>query len=48
MIGDRLYGNVSLAQRAFQEVTKLLDEQTGQKGQGIIHGLLENSGQGQV
>jgi hypothetical protein len=41
-------GDKAQAQRAFQEVTKLLNEQTGKQGQGIIQETLGNSAQGQV
>lgn len=41
-------GEKAQAQRAFQEVTKLLNEQTGRQGQGIIQETLGNSAQGQV
>jgi len=41
-------GDKAQAQRAFQEVTKLLNEQTGKQGEGIIQETLGNSGQGQV
>jgi hypothetical protein len=41
-------GEKAQAQRAFQEVTKLLNEQTGRQGQGIIQETLGNSAQSQV
>jgi hypothetical protein len=41
-------GEKAQAQRAFQEVTKLLNEQTGRQGQGIIQQTLGNSAQDQV
>ena len=41
-------GDKDQAQRTFQEGKNLLKEKTGQQGQGLIEGLLDNSGQGQV
>lgn len=41
-------GDKAQAQRTFQEGRKLLNEKTGQQGQGIIEGLLGNSRQGRV
>jgi hypothetical protein len=41
-------GKTAQAQRAFQEVTKLINEQTVKQGQGIIQETLGNSAQGQV
>ncbi len=48
-LADKCFkGDKAQAQRAFQEVTKLLNEQAGKQGQGIIQDTLGNSGQGQV
>lgn len=41
-------GDKTQAQKAFQEGRKLLNEKTGQQGQGIIEGLLGNSDKRQV
>lgn len=41
-------GDKAQAEKAFQQVTKLLNEQTGKQGQDIIDDVLKNSGQGQV
>lgn len=41
-------GDKAHAQKAFQEGRKLLNEKTGQQGQGIIEGLLGTSDQGRV
>lgn len=41
-------GDKAQAQRVFQEVTKLLNEQTGKQGQNIIDDILKNSGQSKV
>jgi hypothetical protein len=41
-------GEKAQARRAFQEVTKLIHEQTDKQGQGVIQETLGNSAQGQV
>ena len=41
-------GDKAQARRSFQEGRKILNEKTGQQGQGIIEGLMGNSGEGRV
>ena len=48
-LADKCFnGDKTQAQKAFQEGRKILNEKTGQQGQGIIEGLLGNSDQGRV
>ncbi|HMG39493.1 MAG TPA: hypothetical protein VK566_09960 [Nitrososphaeraceae archaeon] len=48
-LADKCFnGDKAQAQKAFQEGRKVLNEKTGQQGQGIIEGLLGNSDQGRV
>ena len=48
-LADKCFnGDKAQAQKAFQEGKKLLTEETGQKGQGIIEGLFGNSDKRQV
>lgn len=41
-------GDKSQAQKVFQEVTKLLNERTGEQGQGIIREIVGKTDQSQV
>ncbi|MGV8107428.1 MAG: hypothetical protein ACP5OH_06630 [Nitrososphaerota archaeon] len=41
-------GDKAQARWTFQEGRKVLNEKTGQQGQGIIEGLMGNSGEGRV
>jgi hypothetical protein len=48
-LADKCFnGDKAQAQKAFQEGRKVLNEKTGQQGQGIIEGLLGNSDQGRA
>ena len=48
-LADKCFnGDKAQAQKAFQEGRKVLNEKTGQQGQGIIEGLLGNSDQARV
>ena len=48
-LADKCFnGDKAQAKKAFQEGRKVLNEKTGQQGQGIIEGLLGNSDQGRV
>jgi hypothetical protein len=48
-LADKCFnGDKSQAHRTFEEVRKILNEKTGQQGQGIIEGLMGDSREGRV
>ena len=48
-LADKCFnGDKAQAHRTFQEGRKILNEKTGQQGQGIIEGLMGNSREGRV
>ena len=48
-LADKFFnGDNNQAQNVFQQVTKLLNERTGEKGQGLIQDIMDKSGQKQV